>query len=188
MASNIPRGFFDLPDAAVLQRAATVRALVLDVDGVLTDGSVYMGADGELMKAFHIHDGKGISMLLDAGIEVALLTARRSEIVLRRAEELGIRHVMQGRNPKWPALEELLNALELAPSQIAYVGDDLVDLPVLRRVGLSATVADAHPWVAEHCHWQARRPGGSGAVREICELILAAQDKLSPALEHYAQI
>lgn len=188
MAEETAATFFDLPNAGVLERAAPIRLLVLDVDGVLTDGTVYMGQQGELLKAFHIHDGKGVSMLLSAGIEVALLTARRGEAVLRRAEELKIRHVLQGRNPKWPALEELLCELAVTPSQVAYMGDDLVDLPVLRRVGLAATVADAHPWVARHCHWQARRNGGRGAVREVCELILAAQGKLMPMLEHYAQI
>lgn len=188
MTADIPRGFFDLPNAEVLQRAAAIRLLVLDVDGVLTDGTVYMGAQGELLKAFHIHDGKGISMLLGAGIEVALLTARQGDAVLRRAEELRIRHVLQGRDPKWPALQELLDKLEIAPSQTAYIGDDLVDLPVLRRVGLGMAVANAHPWITEHCHWLTRRPGGRGAVREACELILAAQGKLSPIFEHYAQI
>lgn len=186
--SNRPSTYFDLPDAGVLRRAAQVRLLALDVDGVLTDGSIYMGAQGELMKAFHIHDGKGISMLLSAGVEVAVLTARRSDFVLRRAEELKIRHVLQGRDPKWPALEELLRELSLTPAQTAYMGDDLVDLPVLRRAGLAMTVADAHPWVAEHCHWQTRRAGGRGAVREACELILTAQDKLTAMLEHYARI
>ena len=188
MATEVPSPFFDLPDAEVLRRAAEVRLLVLDVDGVLTDGSIYMGAQGELLKAFHIHDGKGISMLREGGIEVALLTARRSPFVLRRAEELGIDHVLQGREPKWPALEELLGTLGLTPAQTAYVGDDLVDLPVLRRVGLAATVADAHPWVAQHCHWQTRRCGGRGAVREVCVLILDAQDKLTAMLERYARL
>lgn len=188
MTTDIPLGFFDLPSAEVLQRAASIRLLVLDVDGVLTNGTVYMGGQGELMKAFHIHDGKGISMLHSAGIGVALLTARQGEPVLRRAEELKIRHVLQGRDPKWPALEQLLEKLAITPEQTAYMGDDLVDLPVLRRVGLGTGVANAHPWVAQHCHWQTRREGGQGAVREVCELILAAQDKLAPILEHYAKI
>jgi 3-deoxy-D-manno-octulosonate 8-phosphate phosphatase (KDO 8-P phosphatase) len=187
VSGELPRTFFDLPNADVLRRAAAVRLLVLDVDGVLTDGGIYMGQQGELLKAFHIHDGKGISLLLGAGIEVALLTARRSDIVQQRAGELRIRHVLQGREPKWPALETLLGDLALNPSEVAYMGDDLVDLPVLRRVGLAATVADAHPWVAQHCHWQTRRAGGRGAVREVCELILAAQDKLAAVLDRYAQ-
>lgn len=184
----VPGAYFDLPAASVLQRAAQVRLLVLDVDGVLTNGAIHMGAQGELFKAFHIHDGLGINMLRRAGIEVALLTARRSEIVQQRAEELKLQHVLQGRDPKWPALVELLQQLQLDPEHVAYMGDDLLDLPVLRRVGLAATVADGHPWVAQHCHWQTRRSGGRGAVRELCELILAAQDKLQTALEQYAQI
>lgn len=184
----IPEAYFSLPAADVLQRAAKVRLLVLDVDGVLTDGHIYMGPQGELQKAFHIHDGLGISMLRRSGIEVALLTARRSDIVQRRAEELGLLHVLQGRDAKWPALQGLLQQLQLAPEQVAYMGDDLIDLPVLRRVGFAATVADGHPWVAQHCHWQARRGGGRGAVRELCELILTAQNKLGPLLEQYAQV
>lgn len=179
--------FHEPADTAVLQRAARIRLLVLDVDGVLTDGAVYMGAEGELLKAFHIHDGKGISMLHEAGIKVALLTARSSEALIRRAEELRIRHVLQGRNPKWPALQDLLDTLAISPPEVAYVGDDLVDLPVLRRVGLAVAVANAHPWVATHCHWLTRRAGGQGAIREVCELILAAQDRLTPMFEHYAQ-
>ena len=179
-------GYHELADTAVYQRAAVVRLLALDVDGVLTDGGLYMSGQGELLKAFHIHDGKGLAMLREAGIEIALLTARRSEILLRRAEELRIRHVLQGREPKWPALEALLGELQIAPAQTAYIGDDLVDLPVLRRVGLAATVADGHPWVARHCHWQAKRGGGQGAVRELCELILDAQGALLPILERHA--
>lgn len=173
-------------EPAVLARAAKVRLLALDVDGVLTDGRIYMGAQGELAKAFHIHDGKGLSMLREAGVVVALLTARRSEILLRRAEELKIAHVLQGRDPKWPALDALLAELSLSPEECAYIGDDLVDIPVLRRVGLAATVADAHPFVASHCHWRARRPGGAGAVRELCELILEARGQLAAMLERYA--
>jgi 3-deoxy-D-manno-octulosonate 8-phosphate phosphatase (KDO 8-P phosphatase) len=188
VTTEVPRTFFDLPNADVLRRAGGVRLLALDVDGVLTDGTIYMDRQGEALKAFHIHDGKGISMLLGAGVEVALLTARRSDMLRRRAEELKIRHVLQGHDPKWPALEALLDQLSLSAAQVAYVGDDLVDLPVLRRIGLAATVADAHPWVAQHCHWQTRRAGGRGAVREVCELILAAQDRLAPVFEHYALV
>lgn len=188
LTTAIPGAYFDLPAADVLQRAAQVRLLVLDVDGVLTNGAIHMSAQGEAFKAFHIHDGLGLNMLRRAGVEVALLTARRSEIVLRRAEELKLQHVLQGRDPKWPALEELLQQLQLQPEHVAYMGDDLLDLPVLRRVGLAATVADGHPWVAQHCHWQTRRNGGRGAVREFCELILAAQNQLRPMLEQYAQI
>lgn len=186
MSDAAHHGYHLPADTAIAARAAEIRLLALDVDGVLTDGGIYMSAQGELLKAFHIHDGKGLSMLRGAGIEVALLTARRSEILLRRAEELGIVHVLQGQDPKWPALAALAASLGLAAAQVAYMGDDLVDLPVLRRVGLAATVADGHPWLAHHCHWQSRRDGGDGAVRELCELILDAQGKLMPILERYA--
>lgn len=185
MSGQSIMSYFDLPAAEVLERAARVRLLALDVDGVLTDGHIYMGNDGELMKAFHIHDGKGISMLQSAGVPVAILTARSSGIVQRRAEELGIAHVLQGRKEKWPALQALLEQLNLSPEQVAFAGDDLVDLPVLRRVGLAVAVGNAHPWVSRHCHWRSRRDGGAGAVRELCELILHARGDLQGQLDSY---
>ncbi len=178
--------YFAPASAEALERARAVRLLVLDVDGVLTDGTVYMGHEGELLKAFHIQDGKGISMLRECGIQTAILTARRSPAIERRAEELRIEHVLQGRQPKWPALEELLGELGLDAREVAYAGDDLVDVPVLRRVGLAAAVANAHPLVRGHSHWQSERPGGCGAVRELCELILSAQNRLDAILERYA--
>lgn len=178
--------YFDIPDAAVCARAREIKLLALDVDGVLTDGHIYMGAQGELMKAFHIQDGKGVNMLRQAGIDVAIVTARESEFVLRRAEELKIEHVLQGRQDKWSAVESLLVELGLEPAQLAFAGDDLVDVPVLRRAGLAVAVANAHPFVRCHSHWQTRRAGGSGAVRELCELILHAQGLLEAQLERYA--
>jgi 3-deoxy-D-manno-octulosonate 8-phosphate phosphatase (KDO 8-P phosphatase) len=182
--SDCPNYFLE-PGAQVRARAAAIRLVALDVDGVLTDGHVYMGNSGELMKAFHIQDGKGISMLLESGLDVALITARSSGIVEQRGRELGIRYVLQGQKEKWPALEELTQLLGLGLESVAYAGDDLLDVPLLCRVGLGVAVANAHPWVARHSHWQTQRCGGQGAVRELCELILDAQDKLQPMLERY---
>lgn len=178
--------YFETPAAGIMKRAANIRLLGLDVDGVLTDGSVYIGERGEALKAFHIHDGKGIRMLLDAGCEVALLTARSSPAVDRRAEELGIRHVHQGQKDKWKTLAGLMAELGLAAERVAYVGDDLVDMGILTRVGLAVAVGDAHPAVAAAAHWQTRRRGGTGAVREVCEMILEAQGRLKSIIESHA--
>lgn len=171
-----------VPDA-VLARAAEVRLLVLDVDGVLTDGRIYMGPDGELCKGFHIHDGKGIRLLQQCGVAVALLTARRSAILERRAAELGIDQVIQGSGQKGHDLRRLQAQRGVPAEACAYLGDDLQDLPALRRCGLAVTVADGHPLLVRHCHWQTHRPGGHGAVRELCELILAARGELDTLLQ-----
>lgn len=173
------------PDDTVLARAAGIRLLALDVDGVLTDGTVFTGARGETVKAFHIHDGKGIAMLRQAGLGVAVLTARRSAAVSRRAEELGIDPVRQGVHNKAAALEALAAERGMPLAACAWVGDDLVDLGAASRAGLAVAVADAHPRLARHSHWQTRRPGGRGAVREVCELILAARGELQAILDSH---
>ena len=167
------------------QRAAGVRLLVLDVDGVLTDGSIYYGNSGEELKAFSIRDGLGIKLLQRVGVQVAIITGRRSEIVARRARELGIAEVVQGREDKRAALEELCDRLELSLSDCAYMGDDLPDLGAIRAVGLGMTVADAERAVAEAAAWQSRRGGGRGAVREACEFILEARGELAPLEAQY---
>ncbi len=166
----------DLP-ADVRERASRVRLAVFDVDGVLTDGRLWYGASGGEIKAFHVHDGYGLKRLLANGIEVAVITARVSPLVTERTAELGIAHVYQGREDKRACFEQLLHALNLDASQAAYTGDDLPDLPVLTRAGLAIAVADAHPWVRERVHWRTQHRGGAGAVREVCDLILAAQDR-----------
>lgn len=167
-------------DPKLLERAARVRMLVLDVDGVLTDGKLYFDNNGNELKTFSTRDGFGMRCLQRHGIELALITGRKSLIVDKRAEQLGIRHVYQGRNDKLKAFAELLEATGFEANTVCYAGDDWIDLPVLDRVGFSVTVADADAVVKRRVHWVTSRPGGRGAVREICDLIMAATglDKL----------
>ena len=162
-------------DPLLLERAARTRALVLDVDGVLTDGRLYFDNQGNEMKAFCTRDGLGIRALQRGGLMVALITGRQSQIVANRAANLGIEHIYQGRNDKLNALHELLAATGLEAPEVCYAGDDWVDIPVLDRVGLAVTVADADAVVKGRVHWITSRNGGHGAVREICDLILAAR-------------
>ncbi len=162
-------------DPLLLERAATIRMLVLDVDGVLTDGNLYFDSSGNEMKAFSTRDGLGLRCLQRCGIELALITGRQSEIVEKRAEQLGIRHVYQGRNDKLDAFNHLLEKTGFDEQQVCYAGDDWIDLPVLERVGLAITVPDADKIVKSYVHWVTSLGGGKGAVREICDLLLAAQ-------------
>lgn len=164
----------------VRRRASRIRLAAFDVDGTLTDGRLWYTEDGHELKAFHALDGHGLKRLLANGIEVAIITARVSRPVVVRAEELGIRHVYQGQSDKRTCLTELQQALDLSVEQTAFTGDDLSDLPAMQVSGLAVAVANAHPQVTPHTHWQTRRQGGSGAAREVCDLILAAQDKLEP--------
>ncbi len=168
-----------------LQAAQAIRLVVLDVDGVLSDGRLYYGEDGGELKAFHIRDGLGIKLLQRNAIQVAIITGRTSQLLARRARELGIELVIQGRDDKLTALQELLTDHPYPLEQIAYMGDDLQDLRAIRAVGLGMTVADAHPVVAAHALWQATRAGGRGAVREAAEFILQAQNKLAPTIADY---
>lgn len=163
------------PDAALQRRAAGVRLLVLDVDGVMTDGRLYYDADGREFKSFHVRDGYGIKRLMEAGVTVAVISGRRSQSAAGRMAELGIRHVMLGREDKDRALDELLAGLGVPASAAACVGDDAPDLPVMRRVGLPIAVADCHASVAGAAAWRTSLPGGAGAVREVCDLLLAAR-------------
>ena len=171
----------------VRRRAARVELLALDVDGVLTDGSLYLGDNGVEYKAFFSRDGHGIKLLQAAGVEVAVITGRRSQVVADRMAALGVTRVHQGQDRKRPVFDALLADAGLAPEQAAYVGDDLVDLPVMARCGLAVAVADADPRVAERAHWQTALGGGRGAVREVCELILDARGALETALAPWLQ-
>ena len=169
----------------ITEAARKIRLLLLDVDGVLTDGRLYYSEDGSEAKAFHIHDGLGIKLLQRNGIEVGIITGRSSQLLARRAAELGIDLVVQGREDKLTALNELLLQRDCQLEEIAYAGDDLPDLAAIRAVGLGIAVANANRHVAEHAKWQTAAAGGSGAVREIAELILAAQDKLQSTVADY---
>jgi len=161
---------------AALPRARRVALLLLDVDGVLTDGTITYTEDGGEIKSFHTRDGLGIKLLQRAGIEVGLITARLSEAVTRRAGDLGLRHVYQKVTDKVTAYERIRADLGLQHAEIAYVGDDWLDIPLLIRVGFAATVADGAPEVKKLVHYVTRRSGGRGAVREICDLILEARE------------
>jgi 3-deoxy-D-manno-octulosonate 8-phosphate phosphatase (KDO 8-P phosphatase) len=156
---------------------ARVRLLVLDVDGVLTDGSLWFGADGEVMKPFHVHDGLGIKQLLAAGIEVAIISGRRHPAVDARMRDLGVKRVMQGVDDKRAALASLLADTGIAAAEAACLVDDVPDLPLLQGVGLPAAVADAHPAALAAARHVTQRPGGRGAVREFCDWLLASREQ-----------
>lgn len=166
-------------------RAAKVRLLALDVDGTLSDGRLWFTSDGKEMKAFHVLDGYGMKLLREHGIEVALITARESQVVQARARDLGLRHVYQGARDKLESLTHLCAALSIKPDQVAFMGDDLLDLPLLHAVGFATAPANAHPWIRDYAHWRSHAGGGEGAVRELCDLILMAQGKIEPILRRF---
>lgn len=164
---------------------AALRLMAFDVDGVLTDGRLWYAADGSELKCFNAHDGHGIKMLRDGGIKLAIITSRRSPVVERRARELGVHYCHQGVAAKLATFNDLLADLDLEPAQAGYMGDDLLDLPVLMRAGFSASVPDAPAAVRSRVHHVTRHPGGGGAVREVCELILDAQGRLDALIAEY---
>lgn len=172
-------------DPELLRRAARVRLLALDVDGVLTDGHLYFSNSGDEIKTFSTLDGQGIKLLQGSGVPVAVITARESLLVARRAENLGIRHLVQNCHDKYAALQGLLDTLGLALEQTAYVGDDLPDLACITRVGLGISVPNGHASVRERAALVTRQAGGSGAVREVCDLIMAAQGTLDAAIARF---
>lgn len=157
------------------QTLAAVRLVAFDIDGVFTDGRFYLSNDGVESKAFHTHDGFGVKQLLEAGLAVAVISGRQSAAVDRRMTELGVQYVMQGNPDKVTAFEALVKDLGINEAQAVYVGDDLPDLPLLRRVGFSVAVSNAHDDVKAECNYTTTRTGGYGAVREVCELVLHAR-------------
>jgi 3-deoxy-D-manno-octulosonate 8-phosphate phosphatase (KDO 8-P phosphatase) len=159
---------------AIARRAAGVRLMAFDIDGVFTSGQIYYGHDGEMLKAFHTLDGHGIKQLARCGIEVAIITGRESGIVASRAQELGITRVFQGVKQKSDVLATLRSTLQLDDAEIGYMGDDWPDLPVLCRVGFACAPANAHPDVKARVHLVTQARGGEGAVREVCDVILRA--------------
>lgn len=168
----------------LLDRARTIKLAVFDVDGVLTDGRLLFFQDTEL-KAFHTQDGQGIKMLARSGVRTAIITGRRSAVVERRAQDLGIDFLYQGREDKLAALDEICQSMELDYTEVAYLGDDLPDLTVIRRVGLGMAVANATDFVRQHAHGVTLASGGNGAAREFCELIMRGQGRLQQAQEAY---
>jgi 3-deoxy-D-manno-octulosonate 8-phosphate phosphatase (KDO 8-P phosphatase) len=170
---------------SVIAAAKKIKLLLLDVDGVLTDGRLYYGNSGEEMKAFNIQDGLGIKLLQRGDIPVGIITGRVSSLLQRRADELSINPVVQGREDKLTALNELLQTMDVQMDEVAFMGDDLPDLAVIRRVGLGITPANGSVTLAEQAHWQTSKHGGQGAVREAAEMILEAQGKLQPILASF---
>ena len=158
------------------QRAREIRLLILDVDGVLTDGSLYFGPEGEACKRFNVHDGAGIKAVQHAGVQVAWVSARDSIAVQSRAADLQVTHLVQGERDKGAALNRLAQHLRLAPAAVAAVGDDIADLPMLEAAGLAVAVANARPEVKAAADLVTQAAGGHGAVREVCDLLLAAAE------------
>ena len=160
--------------------SAAVRLLVLDVDGVMTDGRLHFGPRGEALKLFHVRDGLGIQQVAKTGIQVAVISGRKSKMVDVRCRELGVEHVYQGAKDKLPVLEKLCARLKIEPSACACVGDDLPDIPLMGKVGLAFAVADAHPEARHAAHLITKLQGGHGAVREVCDYLLAHSGLASP--------
>ena len=177
--SNLLSELYQDVDAGLLQQASQIRLLICDVDGVFSDGRIYLGNDGEELKAFHTRDGYGIKALRHAGVEVAVITGRRSAIVEKRMASLTVPYVYQGQEDKIPAFHELKQQLQLENHQIAYIGDDLSDWKVMQHCGLSVAVKDAHPFLRRHAHYITSLHGGYGAVRELCDLLLISQQKFA---------
>lgn len=166
-------------------RARDIKLVIFDVDGVLTNGQIIIGRDGESAKEFHAQDGLGIAIAHQAGLKTAIITGRKSDMVHLRCTELNVADVYQGTMSKTAALHELADKHKLDLAEIGYVGDDLIDLPVMVQVGLACAVANAVPEVREHAHYVTRNAGGSGAAREVIEMILKAQNKWTDIIEAY---
>lgn len=169
----------------IAEKASKIRLVVFDVDGVLTDGSLYLGDGGEEYKAFYCRDGLGMEMLQKTGVKIGIITGRTSQVVQYRMQSLGIKQIMQGVTDKLPAFLQMCRDLNLTPEQVAYVGDDIIDVPVLIHAGLAIAVADAHPHVFPYVHWRTEANGGRGAAREVCELIMQAQHTLTTQLQRF---
>lgn len=176
-----------MPDLSgeINARASKIKLLILDCDGVLTDGRIYMMPDGDETKSFDVKDGHAIVMLQRAGIKVGIISGRKSSVVRARAKELGIAHLHEKAWVKTEAYEQMLNEEGLSDEQICYIGDDVVDIPLLKRVGLAVSVGDAVEEAKQFSHLVTARAGGRGAVREVIELIMKAQNKWGDALARY---
>jgi 3-deoxy-D-manno-octulosonate 8-phosphate phosphatase (KDO 8-P phosphatase) len=169
----------------VMEKARKLKLLILDVDGVLTDGKLFFDNEGNEYKAFHARDGHGIKLLRQTGVEVAVISGRKSNSVALRMKNLGIEYVYQGHENKIAAFNEIIDKLRITPDQAAHVGDDLLDLPIMTRVGLAIAVNDANFAVKQRADWHTRLPGGHGAVREVCDLIIQAQGHFDEVVSAY---
>lgn len=170
---------------AAVEKAKKIKMLIFDVDGVLTNGQLFYGDDGQEYKAFNSLDGHGMKMLQESGVAIGIITGRTSDVVMHRMKNLNVTHVYQGQLEKLPAFEKLAKELKLAPEQIAYAGDDVVDLPVMLRVGLAFSVPGGHELALKHADWVTEKPAGLGAAREICEFIMKAQGTYDTAMQKY---
>ena len=174
-----------MPSDFVIALAREVRLLILDVDGVLTTGYLDYDAQGEVVKSFYVQDGLGIQLLRQMGIPIAIISGRDSKVTAARAKDLKIDFLIQGAQDKGAALKQLMVNAQVTPQQCAYMGDDVIDLPILRAVGLATSVPNGHMLAQRAAHWVSSSNGGAGAVRELAELILFAQDKLNSAYAAY---
>jgi len=170
---------------AHMERAARVKVMIFDVDGVLTDGSLTYGPDGEVTKTFYVLDGLGIQLLNRTGVQTAIISARTSPIVIKRAADLGITHVFQGQHDKRLAFAELLDKTGVTAAECGYIGDDVIDLPLFVRVGFAVTVPSGHPEVQYRAHYVTKNLGGRGAVREVCDMVMRARGTYEQALAPY---
>ncbi|MDI9818352.1 MULTISPECIES: HAD family hydrolase [unclassified Legionella] len=169
----------------LIEKARKIKCLVCDVDGVLTDGLLYLDNYGNELKAFHVQDGMGLKLLMAAGVHVAVITTSMNQVIEHRMKQLGIQHYFTGQVDKRNAFAQLKDHLNLNDEEFAYIGDDLPDLPIIQQVGLGVAVANAVHQIKEFAVWQTEKQGGKGAVREVCELILSAQGKQDIALSRY---
>jgi len=169
----------------LLQKAKKIKCLICDVDGVMTNGLLYIDNNGNELKSFHVQDGMGLKFLMAAGIEVAVITTSRNAVIDHRMQQLGITHYYKGQVDKRDAYQQLKKVLGFQDDEFAYAGDDLPDLPIIQQVGLGVAVANAVRQVKEFADWQTEKEGGNGAIRELCDLILNAQNKTDLALEGY---
>lgn len=174
-----------MPESELRQRAAKIKLVIFDVDGVLTDGSLFYDDNGQEYKAFNSQDGHGMKMLQQSGVKIAIITGRTSKVVTHRMANLKIERIYQGQLDKRPAYEQILRNEGLQPAEIAYVGDDVVDLPVMIRVGLAIGVANGHELTKQYAHWVTPRNGGHGAARDVCEFLLKAQGNYDSAMKDY---
>ncbi|MCU8056821.1 3-deoxy-manno-octulosonate-8-phosphatase KdsC [Shewanella sp. SM34] len=175
------QGFYGPISDDVWQRAQKIKLLICDVDGVFSDGRIYLSNSGEELKAFHTRDGYGVRSLLTSGFNLAVITGRQSKIVENRMTALGVTHIYQGVDNKFEPYEALLALYGVTPEEVAYIGDDIVDLPVMNVVGLAVSVADGHPYVRQHAHFVTTLNGGNGALRELTDLLLLSQNKFTSA-------